>query len=79
MLILYLQELYKGEDKPCTVSFSEENKLLNRFKNIATCMCMGYTVNINIIITEQMMTTELSSYLIQNWINVKENISMLVI
>ena len=37
MLILYLQELYKGEDKPCTVSFSEENKLLNRFKNIATC------------------------------------------
>ena len=33
-----LQELYTGDDKLCTVGFSEENKALNRFKNITVCM-----------------------------------------
>lgn len=34
------QDLYSGEDKPCSVGLREEHKPLNRFKNITPCMCV---------------------------------------
>ena len=37
-MMITLQSLYTGEDRPCTVGYSEKNKAFNRFKNITVCM-----------------------------------------
>ena len=35
--VLYIQSLYDGNDKSCDVGLKDENKALNRFKNIIAC------------------------------------------
>ena len=36
-VLLYMQSLYDGSDKSCDVGLKDENKALNRFKNIIAC------------------------------------------
>ena len=37
-MMIIIQSLHTGEDRPCTVGYGKENKAFNRFKNITVCM-----------------------------------------
>ena len=50
--MLYIQSLYDGNDKSCDIGLKEENKALNRFKNIISCQFNCHK-NIRIILNDR--------------------------
>ena len=50
--VLYIQSLYDGNDKSCDIGLKDENKALNRFKNIIACQFNCHK-NIRIILYDR--------------------------